>query len=151
MPAAESLGALKELQKAGKIRHIGLSEVSVDEIKRAEKIVEITTVQNLYNIGNRQSEAVLDYCTKQSLGFIPWFPLAAGDLAGAGSALSEAAQRHGATVSQLALAWLLHRSPVMLPIPGTSSVAHLEENVGAATLQLSDEEWAEIAKPKGKR
>jgi aryl-alcohol dehydrogenase-like predicted oxidoreductase len=149
VPAAESLGALKELQKAGKIRHIGLSEVSVDEIKQAEKIVKVVTVQNLYNIGSRQSEAVLDYCTKQSLGFIPWFPLAAGDLAGAGSALSQAAKRHGASVSQLALAWLLHRSPVILPIPGTSSVAHLEENTKAASLQLSEKEWAEIAKSAG--
>lgn len=149
VPAAESLGALKELQKAGKIRHIGLSEVSVDEIKKAEKIVEVATVQNLYNLGNRQSEAVLEYCTKHSLGFIPWFPLAAGDLTGKGSVLSQAAKRHGATVSQLALAWLLHRSPVMLPIPGTSSVAHLEENTKAASLQLSEQEWQEISKSAG--
>lgn len=149
VPAAESLGALKELQKAGKIRHIGLSEVSVDEIKKAEKIVDVVSVQNLYNLGNRQSEAVLDYCTKHSLGFIPWFPLAAGDLAGPGSVLSQAAKRHGATVSQLALAWLLHRSPVILPIPGTSSVAHLKENTKAASLQLSPEEWQEISQAAG--
>jgi aryl-alcohol dehydrogenase-like predicted oxidoreductase len=149
VPAAESLGALKELQKAGKIRHIGLSEVSVEEIKKAGKIVEVATVQNLYNIGNRQSEAVLEYCTQHSLGFIPWFPLAAGDLANAGSALSQAAKRHSATVSQIALAWLLHRSPVILPIPGTSSVAHLEENTKAASLQLSEQEWQEIAKSAG--
>jgi pyridoxine 4-dehydrogenase len=151
VPAAESLGALKELQKAGKIRHIGLSEVSVDEIKHAQKTVAIVSVQNLYNLGNRQSEAVLDYCTKQNLGFIPWFPLAAGEMARAGSALDQAAKRHGATMSQLALAWLLNRSPVVLPIPGTSSVDHLEENVGAASVQLTASEWDEIAKASGKR
>jgi pyridoxine 4-dehydrogenase len=150
VPVAETLGALKELQKAGKIRHIGLSEVSVAEIEQARKIVPIVSVQNLYNLGNRQSEAVLDYCAKQALGFIPWFPLAAGDMARPGGALDKAAQRHGATVSQLALAWLLHRSPVMLPIPGTSSVAHLEENLGGASLKLSDAEWAEIGKASGK-
>src|SRR5471032_1994843 len=150
VPAAESLGALKELQRAGKIRHIGLSEVSVAEIEQAKKTIAIVSVQNLYNLGNRQSEAVLDYCTKHDLGFIPWFPLAAGDMARRGSALDRAAKKHGATVSQLALAWLLHRSPVMLPILGTSSVAHLEENLGAATVELSDVEWAEIAKTSAK-
>jgi pyridoxine 4-dehydrogenase len=150
VPVAETLGALKELQKAGKIRHIGLSEVSVAEIERANKIVPIVSVQNLYNLGNRQSEAVLDHCAKHGLGFIPWFPLAAGDMARPGGALGQAAQRHGATVSQLALAWLLHRSPVMLPIPGTSSVAHLEENLGAASVELSAGEWAEIGKISGK-
>jgi aryl-alcohol dehydrogenase-like predicted oxidoreductase len=151
VPAAESLGALKELQKAGKIRHIGLSEVSVDEIVKVKKIVEIVSVQNLYNLGNRQSEAVLDYCAKNRLGFIPWFPLAAGDMARPGGVLDQAAKRHGATVSQLALAWLLHRSPVMLPIPGTSSVAHLEENLGAASLKLEVGEWDEISKAAGGR
>jgi pyridoxine 4-dehydrogenase len=150
VPVAETLGALKELQKAGKIRHIGLSEVSVAEIEQAQKNVAIVSVQNLYNLGNRQSEAVLDYCAKHGLGFIPWFPLAAGDMARPGGALDQAAQRHSATLSQLALAWLLHRSPVMLPIPGTSSVAHLEENLGAASLELSVAEWAEIAKASGK-
>ncbi len=150
VPVAETLGALKELQKAGKIRHIGLSEVSVVEIEQAKKTATIVSVQNLYNLGNRQSEAVLDYCGKHALGFIPWFPLAAGDMARPGGALDQAAHRHGATLSQLALAWLLHRSPVMLPIPGTSSVAHLEENVGAASLELSAAEWAEIAKVSGK-
>ncbi len=150
VPVAETLGALKELQKAGKIRHIGLSEVSVVEIEQAKKTATIVSVQNLYNLGNRQSEAVLDYCTKHGLGFIPWFPLAAGEMARPGGALDQAAQRHGATISQLALAWLLHRSPVILPIPGTSSVAHLEENLGAASLELTAAEWAEIAKVSGK-
>jgi aryl-alcohol dehydrogenase-like predicted oxidoreductase len=145
VPAAETLGALKELQEEGKIRHVGLSEVSVAEIEQAGRTVAIVSVQNLYNIGNRQSEAVLDYCAKEGLGFIPWFPLAAGEMARPGSALDRAANRFGATVSQLALAWLLHRSPVMLPIPGTSSVAHLEENQGAASVKLSDADWAEIS------
>jgi len=149
VPAAESLGALKELQQAGKIRHIGLSEVSVKEIEQARKTVAIVSVQNLYNLGNRQSEAVLDYCAKHSLGFIPWFPLAAGDMARPGSALDRVARHHGATVAQLALAWLLQRSPVMLPIPGTSSLTHLEENQGAAALRLSGREWSEIAKAAG--
>lgn len=149
VPAAETLGALKELQRAGKIRHIGLSEVSVEEVKRATKTVAVVSVQNLYNLGNRQSEAVLDYCAQQGIGFIPWFPLAAGDLARPGGVLDRAAEPHGATVSQLALAWLLHRSPVMLPIPGTSSVAHLEENMGAASLKLSPAEWAAVAKAAG--
>jgi pyridoxine 4-dehydrogenase len=151
VPAAETLGALRDLQKEGKIRHVGLSEVSVAEIEKATKTVAIVSVQNLYNLGNRQSEAVLDYCSKNGLGFIPWFPLAAGDMARPGGALGQAARKHGATVSQLALAWLLHRSPVMLPIPGTSSVAHLEENQGAASLRLSSAEWAEIAEASGRR
>ncbi|MBI2497877.1 MAG: aldo/keto reductase [Opitutae bacterium] len=146
VPAAETLGALKELQRAGKIRHLGLSEVSVKEIEQARKTVRIVSVQNLYNLGNRQSEAVLDYCTRHGLGFIPWFPLAAGEMARPGGALGQAARRHRTTVSRLALAWLLHRSPVMLPIPGTSSLVHLRENMGAAALKLTDEEWAAIAK-----
>jgi len=150
VPAAETLGALKELQTAGKIRHIGLSEVSVAEIEQARKVVAIVGVQNLYNLGNRQSEVVLDYCAKHAMGFIPWFPLAAGEMARPGGTLDQAARKHGATVSQLALAWLLHRSPVMLPIPGTSSVAHLEENQGAASLSLSEAEWAEITKATGR-
>jgi aryl-alcohol dehydrogenase-like predicted oxidoreductase len=149
VPAAESLGALQELQRAGKIRHLGLSEVSVPEIEQAQKTVAIVSVQNLYNLGNRQSEAVLDFCTKHQLGFIPWFPLAAGAMARPGGVLDQAARRHGATVAQLALAWLLQRSPVMLPIPGTASVRHLEENVAAATLRLSAAEWAEITTATG--
>ena len=144
VPAAESLGALKELQKAGKIRHLGLSEVTVDELKQARKTVAIVSVQNLYNIGNRQSEAVLEYCAKHSLGFIPWFPLAGGEMVRPGGPLDQAAKRHGATVSQLALAWLLQRSPVILPIPGTSSVRHLKENVAAAAVKLSPAEWAAL-------
>jgi len=142
VPAAETLGALKDLQRAGKIRHIGLSEVSVEEIKQARKTVTVVSVQNLYNLGNRQSEAVLDYCAEHQLGFIPWFPLAAGEMARPGGPLDQAAQRHGASVSQLALAWLLQRSPVMLPIPGTASLAHLKENMGAASVRLTPEEWA---------
>ena len=144
VPAEESLGALKELQDAGKIRHIGLSEVTPAQIEAARKIVSIVTVQNEYNLGNRKSEATLQYCEKQGLGFIPWFPIAAGDLAKPGGALDEMAKRHGVTIAQLAIAWLLHRSPVMLPIPGTSSIAHLEENVGAAAIQLSDGEWSAL-------
>ena len=151
VPVAETLGALKELQKAGKIRHIGLSEVSVKEIEQAKKTVAIVSVQNLYNLGNRQSEAVLDYCTKHELGFIPWFPLAAGEIARPGGKLDKAAKAHGVTVSQLALAWLLQKSPVVLPIPGTSDVDHLKENVGAAAVKLPESEWAEIAGAGGKR
>ena len=150
VPVAETLGAIKELQRAGKIRHIGLSEVSVSEIEQAKKTVAIVSVQNLYNLANRQSEAVLDYCSKHGLGFIPWFPLAAGEMARPGGALDQAARKHGATVSQLALAWLLRRSPVTLPIPGTSSVAHLEENMGAACVRLSEAEWDELARAPGK-
>jgi len=144
VPVAETLGALKELQQAGKIRHLGLSEVSVKEIEQARRTVAIVSVQNLYNLGNRQSEAVLDYCAKHGLGFIPWFPLAAGEMARPGGALDQAAKHHGVTVAQLALAWLLQRSPVMLPIPGTASPAHLKENLGAAAVRLTPEEWSEI-------
>jgi aryl-alcohol dehydrogenase-like predicted oxidoreductase len=149
VPAAETLGALKDLQQAGKIRHIGLSEVSVKEIEQARKTVEVVSVQNLYNLGNRQSEAVLTYCTKHKLGFIPWFPLAAGDMARQGGALDAAARRHGVTVAQLALAWLLQESPVILPIPGTASIPHLVENTGAAQVKLTPTEWAEIEKDLG--
>ena len=146
VPIAETLGALKEMQKAGKIRHIGLSEVSVKEIEQARKIVDVVSVQNLYNLSDRKHDDVVTYCDKEKLGFIPWFPVAAGDLAKPGGVLDSAAKRHGATVSQLALAWLLHRSPVVLPIPGTSSIAHLEENTAAASLQLKPAEWTEIEK-----
>jgi aryl-alcohol dehydrogenase-like predicted oxidoreductase len=144
VPVEESLGQLNDLQKAGKIRHIGLSEVSVAEIKHAQRITRIASVQNLYNIGHRTHEEVLNYCEQQGLGFIPWSPVAAGKLARRGGALEEAAKRHGVSVAQLSLAWLLHRSPVMLPIPGTSSVTHLEENIGAAELKLGDSDWREI-------
>jgi len=146
VPMDETLGCLKKLQGQGKIRHIGLSEVSVAEIKKARKIVTVVSVQNLYNLGDRKHDDVVDYCTEEKLGFIPWFPMAAGDLAKAGGVLDSAAKKHGATVSQLALAWLLHRSPVILPIPGTSSVKHLEENTAAASLKLSEAEWKEIEK-----
>jgi len=144
VPVEESLGALKKLQQAGKIRHVGLSEVSVAELQQAQKILPIVSVQNLYNIGNRQSEPLLEHCERHRIGFIPWFPIAGGDLVKPGGVLDSAAKRHGVTVSQLALAWLLHRSPVMLPIPGTSSVKHLEENVAASSLRLSVSEWQEI-------
>jgi pyridoxine 4-dehydrogenase len=146
VPAAETLGALKKLQKAGKIRHIGLSEVTVSEIKSARKIVDVVSVQNQYNLSHRDSEKVVDYCAADGLAFIPWFPLAAGKIAKPGGVLDKAAKLHGATVSQLALAWLLHRSPVILPIPGTSSIEHLKENMGAAGVKLSEAEWAEITK-----
>lgn len=144
VPLAETLGALQELRRAGKIRHIGLSEVSVAEIRQARRIVPIVSVQNLYNLGNRQSEAVLDYCANEGLAFIPWFPLGGGDIFRKGGRLDRMARAHGATVAQLALAWLLRRSPVMLPIPGTASPAHLVENVGAVAVRLGREEWAEI-------
>jgi pyridoxine 4-dehydrogenase len=150
VPAEESLGALKEMQRAGKIRHVGLSEVSVKEIEQARKVMPIVSVQNEYNVGNRKSEDIVDYCTKEGLGFIPWFPVAAGDLAKPGGILDEAAKKHGATMAQLALAWLLHRSPVILPIPGTSSITHLEENLAAADLQLSEDEWSALDQATGK-
>jgi aryl-alcohol dehydrogenase-like predicted oxidoreductase len=149
VPVEESLGKLKELQQAGKIRHIGLSEVKPAEIERARKTVEIVSVQNKYNLSDRAHEDVLQYCEKHNLGFIPWFPVAAGKLAAPGGPLASAAKHHGATVAQLSLAWLLHRSKVMLPIPGTSSVAHLEENVGSAGLNLSDEEWKKLERAAG--
>lgn len=150
VPVEESLGAIKRLQTAGKIRFVGLSEVSVEEIERARKTVEIVSVQNEYNLGNRKSEAVLEYCEREGLAFIPWFPVAAGKLAQPGGRLDQAAKKHGVTVGQLSLAWLLHRSPVMLPIPGTSSVEHLEENVKAADLKLSDAEWKEFEAAVGR-
>ncbi len=144
VPVEESLGVLKEMQKAGKILHIGLSEVSPAEIERAGKTVKIVSVQNQYNISDRQHEKALQYCEQHSLAFIPWFPVAAGKLAKPGGKLDQAARQHGATVAQISLAWLLHRSPVMIPIPGTSSVKHLEENMGAAKVQLSTAEWKAI-------
>jgi aryl-alcohol dehydrogenase-like predicted oxidoreductase len=144
VPVEESLGKLKELQKAGKIRHIGLSEVSVAEIRQALRTARIASVQNLYNIGDRTHEDVVTYCEQNGLGFIPWFPVAAGKLARAGGRLDQAAKRHGVSVAQSSLAWLLRRSPVMLPIPGTSSVAHLEENIGAAEVKLSESDWREV-------
>lgn len=144
VPVEESLGAIKKLQEQGKIRHVGLSEVSVAEIEQARKIIDVVSVQNEYNLTTRKSEEVLDYCTKHNLGFIPWFPVAAGKLAEEGGKLDTIAKKHKATVAQLSIGWLLHRSPVMLPIPGTSSVEHLEENLKSADLQLSAEEWNEV-------
>jgi aryl-alcohol dehydrogenase-like predicted oxidoreductase len=144
VPVEESLGAIKALQAAGKIRFVGLSEVSVEEIKQARKVVEIVSVQNQYNLSDRKSEAVLEYCERENIAFIPWFPVAAGKLAQPGGKLDELAKKHEATVSQLSLAWLLHRSPVMLPIPGTSSVEHLEENLKASDVILSDAEWQQL-------
>jgi pyridoxine 4-dehydrogenase len=144
VPVAESLGVLKEFQDAGKIRHIGLSEVSPAQIEEAGKTVKIVSVQNQYNLSDRRHEKALQYCEKNGLGFIPWYPVAAGKLAQPGGRLDRAAKKHNASVVQLSLAWLLHHSPVMIPIPGTSSVTHLEENMAAAKVQLSDAEWKEI-------
>lgn len=144
VPVEESLSVIKAFQKAGKIRHVGLSEVKPHEIEQARKVLDIVSVQNKYNIGDRAHEDTLEYCEKNNIAFIPWFPVAAGKLAQPGGKLDAAANQHGATVSQLSLAWLLQRSPVILPIPGTSSVEHLEENVGAADVQLSAAEWKEI-------
>ena len=140
VPAEDQLGTLKELQREGKIKHIGLSEVSVRQIQHAQTIVPIVSVQNRYSLTDRGSEDVLQYCEKQKMGFIPWFPLAAGQLARPDSPINQAAARSKATPSQVALAWLLWRSPVMLPIPGTSSVEHLEENVAAAGLKIDENE-----------
>jgi pyridoxine 4-dehydrogenase len=146
VPVEESLGIATRLQQQGKIRHIGLSEVKPDEIEQARKVATIVSVQNEYNLGNRKHEDTLAYCQKHNIAFIPWFPVAAGKLARPGGPLDAAAKRHKATVAQLSLAWLLHHSPVTLPIPGTSSVSHLEENIAAARLQLSADEWAGIEK-----
>ncbi|GGF36764.1 aldo/keto reductase [Williamsia phyllosphaerae] len=142
----DQVGELKKLQDEGKIRHIGLSQVSVDEAKAAQEIATIASVQNLYNLTDRSSEDLLDWATENNVGFIPWFPLATGKLTGEGSPLTELAKQHEASPSQLALAWLLKRSPVMLPIPGTSSVEHLEDNLAGATVELSDDEFDELSK-----
>jgi aryl-alcohol dehydrogenase-like predicted oxidoreductase len=144
VPVEETLGALKDMQSEGKIRHIGLSEVTAEETNRAGKTVEVVSVQNRYNLTDRAHEPVLRYCEEHQMAFIPWFPVAAGKLAASGGPLDKFARKHGATVAQLSLAWLLQRSPMMLPIPGTSSVAHLEENVAAARLTLNPSEWAEL-------
>jgi pyridoxine 4-dehydrogenase len=144
VPAEEQVGELRELQREGKIRHIGLSNVSVEEVEGARRVADIVSVQNRYNLVDRQSEPVLQHCERLGLGFIPWFPIATGSLAEPGGPLRAIAQEIGAAPSQVALAWLLHRSPVMLPIPGTSSVRHLEENVAAAGISLRDEQVAEL-------
>ncbi|GAA0959223.1 aldo/keto reductase [Kribbella koreensis] len=144
VPVADQVGELAALQSEGKIRHIGLSQVSVDELEEAAKTATIVSVQNLYNLSQRDDEPVLEYAEKNNLAFIPWFPLATGELAKPGGPLDAIAKQHQASPSQLALAWLLKRSPVVLPIPGTSSVAHLEDNVAAAKLELTDEEFAKL-------
>ena len=144
VPAAEQFGLLKELRDEGKVAEVGLSEVSVPEVEAARAIVPVATVQNLYNLATRRSEAVLDHCERERLGFIPWFPIAAGDLARPGGPLDLVAEESGATPSQVALAWLLQRSPVMLPIPGTSTVEHLEENCAAAALKLTAEQFRDL-------
>lgn len=144
VPLEDQIGELAKLQSEGKVRHIGLSEVSVDDVVAARAIAEIVSVQNLFNLSNRSSQAVLDYATAENIAFIPWFPLATGKLAGAGSQLAAIAAEQGRTPSQVALAWLLHRSPVILPIPGTSSLGHLEENIASADVELSDDEYAAL-------
>jgi pyridoxine 4-dehydrogenase len=144
VPMEESLGALKEMQNAGKIRHIGLSEVAPEEIQRARKVVPIVSVQNRYNIADRKWENTLSYCEKEGLGFMPWSPIGGGRGLRTGNALEAVAKARRASVVQVALAWLLQRSPAMLPIPGTSSLAHLEENVGTLKLKLTPEEWKQI-------
>src|SRR5689334_24324469 len=144
VPANDQFGAVKQVLDDGLIAHAGLSEVSVDQIKAAQKVFPVATVQNLYNLANRQSEDVLNYCEQQNIGFIPWYPLAAGDLARPGSVLDKIAHAKAAAPAQIALAWVLKRSPVMLPIPGTGKVKHLEENTQAAALELSDEDFAAL-------
>ena len=146
VPAEDQIGTFAELQKEGKIKHIGLSEVTVEQILHAQSMVEITTVQNRYSLGDRGSEAVLEYCEEEEIGFIPWFPLGAGKLTQPGGALARTAAEMNITTGQLALAWLLWRSPVMLPIPGTSSVKHLEENVAAAGIEVEDRKMENLGK-----
>ena len=146
VPRDEQFAAVKSLQDEGIIRHVGLSNVSVEDIEAASEVFKVATVQNRYNLVDRGSEDVLEYCDRHRIGFIPWFPLAAGNLANGGSILNSVARAHNAAPSQIALAWVLKRSPTMLPIPGTSKVAHLEENVAAVGVQLSDEEFAALAR-----
>ena len=144
VPLEDQVGELQKLRDEGKIGYIGLSEVTVGQLKAARAIAPIATVQNLYNLANRSAEDLLDYSAANGIGFIPWFPLATGELAKPGGPLESMAARHGATPPQLAIAWLLHRSPVVLPIPGTSSVAHVEDNIAAAQVKLSDSEYAAL-------
>ncbi|HUE58258.1 MAG TPA: aldo/keto reductase [Acidimicrobiales bacterium] len=146
VPIEDQVGELAQLREEGKVRHIGLSQVSLEQIAQARALAEIVSVQNHYNVVDRRAEDVLDYCHREGIAFIPWFPLATGKLAGAGSPLDAIALRRGITASQLALAWLLRRSPVMLPIPGTSSVTHLEENVAAVHVELDADEAAAVAR-----
>jgi pyridoxine 4-dehydrogenase len=145
VPLEDSLGALRELQDEGKVRHIGVSNVSEEELERARAVVDVVTVQNRYNLADRAAEGVLDACERAGIGFIPWFPLATGDLARPGGPLDELASAHEATPSQLALAWLLARSPSMLPIPGTSSIEHFVENLAAERISLDDDEVERLA------
>jgi pyridoxine 4-dehydrogenase len=145
VPIEESVGALKQLQDEGKVRHIGVSNVTVDQLRRAQSVASIVSVQNEYNLADRSSEDVLEVCEAEGLAFLPWYPLSAGRLARPGGPLDEVARKHGATSSQVALAWLLQRSPVMLVIPGTNSVAHLEENVAAAGLRLDEDDLVSLS------
>jgi pyridoxine 4-dehydrogenase len=145
VPLEDQVGELAKLQREGKIRHIGMSEVSIGQVEQASKVATIVSVQNLFNLSDRSAEPLLDYAASKNMGFIPWFPLATGDLAKAGSPLAKLAAEKNVTPSQLALAWLLKRSPVMLPIPGTSTVAHLEDNIAAAGIQLSDSDYDALA------
>ncbi len=144
VPRDEQFGAIRRMLDEGLIRHAGLSEVGVEDIEAARKVFPVATVQNRYNLADRASEHVLDHCERLGIGFIPWYPLAAGSLARPGSVLETVARRHGASSGQIALAWLLRRSPVMLPIPGTGSIEHLEQNMGAASIRLSDEDFQAI-------
>lgn len=144
VPYEESIGAMKELKDEGKVRHVGISNVSVDQLEQAREIVDVVSVQNRFNLEDRDAEDVLERCEQLGICFFPWFPLAAGDLAAPGGAAAEIAGAHDASTGQIALAWLLHRSPVIVPIPGTSSIAHLEENVAAATIALEPSEVAAI-------
>jgi len=149
VPYEDAVGALKELQDEGKVRHIGVSNVNRDQLTRAQSIVEVVSVQNNYSVSRRDSEDVLDVCEQQGIAFIPWYPIASGNLAKPGGALDAIAREHGATPAQVSLAWLLHRSPVMIPIPGTSSVAHLEENTAARDLELTDDDLKRIEDAAG--
>jgi aryl-alcohol dehydrogenase-like predicted oxidoreductase len=144
VPRDEQFGAIRQLLDEGLVRHAGLSEVGVEDIEAARRVFPVATVQNRYNLADRASEHVLEHCERLGIGFIPWYPLAAGSLARPGSVLDAVARRHGASGGQIALAWLLRRSPVMLPIPGTASMEHLEQNMGAASIRLSDEDFAAI-------
>jgi pyridoxine 4-dehydrogenase len=144
VPAEEQFGLLRELLDEGKVRAVGLSQVSVAEVETARSVVPVSTVQNLYNVTNRHSEDVLDYCGAEGIGFIPWFPVAAGVLARRGGPLDTLSAASGLTVAQLSLAWLLRRSPVMMPIPGTSKVAHVEENCAAAAVEMDDETFEAV-------
>jgi pyridoxine 4-dehydrogenase len=144
VPEDEQLGALRDFVDEGKVRHVGLSEVTVEQIERARRVVPIVSVQNRFNVGDREWEKVLDHCTRAGIAFIPWYPLQVGKLGDAGGPLARVAAEHGATPSQVALAWLLQRSPVMLPIPGTSRVKHLEENTAAAGLKLTEEQFRSL-------